>query len=297
MKVLAVVFALVALTSGFKIETKKAKLIRVAKSNQCGPDETDCPNGCCPEANWYCCADSFNCAATAADCPFVVKKAQLVVKLAKTKTNPCGPDDEWTACPAGCCPMANWFCCPDNGFPGCAPTAADCPFVEKKTQLIKMSKTKQCGPDETDCPGGCCPEANWYCCPDAYYCAATAADCPFVEKKTQLEKLAKTKTKSNQCGPDETPCPGGCCPEANWFCCPDATYCAATAADCPFVEKKARLEKLAKTKNNQCGPDETTCPNGCCPEANWFCCPDYMCAKVPEDCAFADKRVSLTVLS
>ena len=81
MKVLAVVFALVALTSGFKIETKKAKLIRVAKSNQCGPDETDCPNGCCPEANWYCCADSFNCAATAADCPFVAKKASLV-KLA-----------------------------------------------------------------------------------------------------------------------------------------------------------------------------------------------------------------------
>ena len=238
MKVLAVVFALVALTSGFKIETKKAKLIRVAKSNQCGPDETDCPNGCCPEANWYCCADSFNCAATAADCPFVVKKAQLVVKLAKTKTNPCGPDE--TNCPDGCCPMPNWVCCTDAPF-GCAATADDC-FVAKKTQLIKMSKTKQCGPDETSCPGGCCPEANW-------------------------------------------------------FCCPDATYCAATADDCPFVEKKARLEKLAKTKNNQGGPDETTCPNGCCPEANWFCCPDYMCAKVPEDCAFADKRVSLTVLS
>merc|ERR1711936_1464278 len=156
MKVLAVVFALVALTSGFKIETKKAKLIRVAKSNQCGPDETNCPAGCCPEANW--------------------------------------------------------FCCPDNFYPGCAPTAADCPFFEKKTQLIKMSKTKQCGPDETDCPGGCCPWANWFCCPDAYYCAATADDCPFVEKKARLEKLAKTK--NNQCGPDETTCPNGCCPEA-----------------------------------------------------------------------------------
>ena len=50
MKVLAVVFALVALTSGFKIETKKAKL--VTKVMQCGPDETTCPSGCCPEPKW-----------------------------------------------------------------------------------------------------------------------------------------------------------------------------------------------------------------------------------------------------
>merc|ERR1711936_416670 len=49
-------------------------------------------------------------------------------------------------------------------------------------------------------------------------------------------------------------------------------YCAATAADCPFVAKKAQLMKMAK--NRQCGPDETSCPAGCCPEANWFCCPD-----------------------
>ena len=123
MKVLAVVFALVALTIGFKIETKMAKLIRVAKSNQCGPDETDCPNGCCPEANWYCC-----------------------------------PDDFW---------------------PGCAPTAAECPFADKRVSLVKLAKTKtdQCGPDETECPVNCCPEVNWYCCPDGW-CAATAADCP-----------------------------------------------------------------------------------------------------------------------
>merc|ERR1711936_960188 len=43
-------------------------------------------------------------------------------------------------------------------------------------------------------------------------------------------------------------------------------YCAATAADCPFVAKKAQLMKMAK--NRQCGPDETSCPAGCCPEAN-----------------------------
>merc|ERR1711899_475790 len=41
-------------------------------------------------------------------------------------------------------------------------------------------------------------------------------------------------------------------------------YCTATAADCPFVAKKAQLMKM--TKNRQCGPDETSCPAGCCPE-------------------------------
>merc|ERR1719209_1147513 len=101
---------------------------------------------------------------------------------------------------------------------------------------MKMAKNRQCGPDETSCPAGCCPEANWFCCPDNMYCAATAADCPFVAKKAQLMKMAKNR----QCGPDETSCPAGCCPEANWFCCPDNMYCAATAADCPFVAKKAQ---------------------------------------------------------
>merc|ERR1712107_641432 len=90
---------------------------------------------------------------------------------------------------------------------------------------------------------------------------------PFVAKKAQLMKMAKNR----QCGPDETSCPAGCCPEANWFCCPDNMYCAATAADCPFVAKKAQLMKMAK--NRQCGPDEISCPAGCCPEANWSAAP------------------------
>merc|ERR1719430_1167794 len=109
---------------------------------------------------------------------------------------------------------------------------------------MKMAKNRQCGPDETSCPAGCCPEANWFCCPDNMYCAATAADCPFVAKKAQLMKMAKNR----QCGPDETSCPAGCCPEANWFCCPDNMYCAATAADCPFVAKKEKLMKMAAKK-------------------------------------------------
>ena len=175
MKTLAVIFALVALSSGFKIETKKAQLITQPKNNQCGDDETTCPNGCCPvppELNWWCCEDY--CAATAADCPFVAKQVRLM-ELAKNKQ--CGPDE--TSCPGGCCPYENWFCCPDAYY--CAATAADCPFVAKTVSLVKLAKSTQCGPDQTDCgPSGCCPEANWFCCPDpgSYSCAATPADCP-----------------------------------------------------------------------------------------------------------------------
>merc|ERR1719341_1352465 len=73
----------------------------------------------------------------------------------------------------------------------CAATAADCPFVAKKTQLTKMAAPKQC--DGTECPAGCCPYVGWYCCPDGMYCAETAADCPFVAKKTQLTKMAAPK--------------------------------------------------------------------------------------------------------
>merc|ERR1712110_437964 len=50
----------------------------------------------------------------------------------------------------------------------------------------KMAAPKQC--DGTPCPGGCCPNVGWYCCPDGMYCAATAADCPFAQH--YLNKLA-----------------------------------------------------------------------------------------------------------
>ena len=65
-----------------------------------------------------------------------------------------------TECPAGCCPEANYFCCPDDMY--CAPTAADCPAVALKEKLIKMAAKKQC--PGTECPAGCCPEANYLCC-------------------------------------------------------------------------------------------------------------------------------------
>merc|ERR1712192_170754 len=165
-----------------------------------------------------------------------------------------------------------------------------CPFVAKKAQLMKLAKSKQCGSGETSCPAGCCPEANWFCCPDNMYCAATAADCPFVAKKAQLMKMAKSK----QCGSGETSCPAGCCPEANWYCCPDNKYCAATAADCPFVAMKEKLVKMAAKKQCQ----GTECPAGCCPEVNWYCCPDNMyCAATAADCPFVAMKEKLVKMA
>merc|ERR1712045_692506 len=44
------------------------------------------------------------------------------------------------------------------------------------------------------------------------------------------------------------PLPWRLCPNVGWYCCPDGMYCAATAADCPFVAKKADLVKMAAPK-------------------------------------------------
>merc|ERR1711974_398364 len=103
--------------------------------------------------------------------------------------------------------MQNWYCCPEWY---CAATAADCAFQDKRTELVRLAAIKQCGPDETSCPSGCCPEPHWFCCgwpEDDIYCAATADDCPFQDKRTELVRVAAIK----QCVGTE--CPGGCCPE------------------------------------------------------------------------------------
>merc|ERR1711970_595603 len=63
----------------------------------------------------------------------------------------------------------------------------------------KLVKSEQC--DGTMCPAGCCPEQNWFCCPDNMYCAATAADCPFVAMKEKLVKMAAKKHVREPCAP------------------------------------------------------------------------------------------------
>merc|ERR1719187_2500642 len=125
--------------------------------------------------------------------------------------------------------------------------------------FIAVASGQFCCEGGTMCPFGCCPEDNWDCCPDNIYCAAIAADCPFVTMKEKLVKMASTAADRpfvtmkeelvkmaarKQC--DGTMCPGGCCPEENWYCCPD-DWCAATAADCPFVSVKEKLVKMAAT--------------------------------------------------
>merc|ERR1711878_250298 len=135
----------------------------------------------------------------------------------------------------------------------CLAAVASAGLLPKKLSVVKTT----CGPDETECPAGCCPEANWFCCPDNRYCAATADDCPAIK----LPSLLPKKVVKTTCGPDETECPAGCCPEANWFCCPDNRYCAATADDCPSIKLPNLLpKKIAKP----CGPPYNGCPKTTC---------------------------------
>jgi len=148
-------------------------------------------------------------------------------------------------------------------------------FIAVANGHRKLVKSEQCC-GGVMCPGGCCPE-NWFCCPDDIYCAATAAACPSVARKEKLVKMAPKK----QC--EGTMCPDGCCPEVDWYCCPDNMYCAATAADCQFVAMKEKLVKMAAKK--QCDGCDISCPSGCCPEVDWFCCADDMnCAPTEADC-------------
>ena len=52
------------------------------------------------------------------------------------------------------------------------------PLDDRKTKFLKtnlkVAKQKCVG---TQCPGGCCPNQNWYCCPDNIHCASTEEYC------------------------------------------------------------------------------------------------------------------------
>ena len=141
--------------------------------------------------------------------------------------------------------------------------------------------------DGTLCPGGCCPEYNWFCCPDMYPgCARTEQECPFLDSVKALIKVASVKFPC-----DGTACEAGCCyQQYDWFCCTDV-LCVPTPADCAVESAGQNLIKMAASGVQRVGSSEakepcegTDCPGGCCPEVDWFCCVEYYCAPTPEDC-------------
>ena len=169
---------------------------------------------------------------------------QPFIKMADTKQ--CLPGD--TDCNNGyCCPAPYIFCCADNM--NCAPTEANCPFVDTKKQFIQMAAKKECSPEEADCNGWCCSGDFPACCFNVpYMCACFEAACPAFDAKTQFTEMAAKKqfikmTSKKQC--EGTTCPAGCCPYENWFCCSDNMNCAITEDNCPFVDVRKQLTKMA----------------------------------------------------
>merc|ERR1719162_1050049 len=199
---------------------------------------------------------------------------------------------EGAECPGGCCPEADFVCCESGYF--CAATQADCPEGPEVVEEIKQD----C--EGTVCPGGCCPEVGWFCCADLLSCAASEEYCKKANIAEKLISMAAPKKVVKQdC--DGTVCPGGCCPNVGWFCCPGDEYCAASEEYCKkinFANKMISMaapKRLSKGTKQDC--DGTVCPGGCCPEAGWFCCPDYTsCAASEEYCKktnFAQKLMSM----
>ena len=146
---------------------------------------------------------------------------------------------------------------------------------------MRLAATKQCCPDETECPGGCCPMPDWYCCPD-YYCAAVPADCAFQEKRIEIGRVHWTNFAKGK-GGFSSPLTYARVQifEAQIFhCCGvfGKTLDYWTFGQLNFFTEPLLVRLAAIKQCNDCGPEETECPAGCCPMPDWYCCPDYYCA-------------------
>ena len=251
-------------------------------------DGPECPGGCCPEPAYICCDNGYFCAATEADCP-PIKKEEVK------------QDCPGTECPGGCCPNAGWFCCPGDEY--CAASEEYCKRVSIAEKLISMAAPKKIVKQDcpgTECPGGCCPNAGWFCCPGDEYCAASEEYCKKTNIAEKLISMAAPKKIVKQDCPG-TECPGGCCPNAGWFCCPGDEYCAASEEYCKKTNfakvliAMAAPVKVQKEIKQDC--PGTECPGGCCPNVGWFCCPgDEYCAASEEYCkktTIAEKMISM----
>ena len=129
MKTLVAFFGLLALANG-----------------QCCMGGTLCPAGCCPEADWFCCENNWQCAPT----------------------------------PADCCSGSYEECYPAENQHQLLKVNGERIFdVSTEAHQILQMDEERCCPGGTDCPAGCCPYGQgWFCCSDNMYCAATEAECP-----------------------------------------------------------------------------------------------------------------------
>merc|ERR1712008_567924 len=125
-------------------------------------------------------------------------------------------------------------------------------IAEKLISMAAPKKIVKQDCEGTVCPGGCCPNAGWFCCPGDKYCAASEEYCKKADfGKILLSMVAPKKVVKKEAKQDceGTVCPGGCCPNAGWFCCPGDEYCAASEEYCkkqnvvaPMLDGSAVLE-------------------------------------------------------
>merc|ERR1719400_113075 len=253
----------------------------------------ECPGGCCPEPAYICCDNGFFCAATEADCP-PIKKEEIKQDCPRTE------------CPGGCCPNVGWDCCP--GDEHCAASEEYCKRVSIAEKLMSMAAPKKIVKQDcpgTECPGGCCPNVGWYSCPGDEYCAASEEYCKKTNIAEKLMSMAAPKKHLQEVKQDcpGTVCPAGCCPNVGWFCCSDNEHCAASEEYCKKTNYAEKLSGMAAqkrslplkvTKQKCLG---TECPGGCCPNQDWYCCPDNIhCASSQEYCRktnFAEKLIGM----
>merc|ERR1711997_16647 len=158
-----------------------------------------------------------------------------------------------TECPAGCCPNVGWYCCPGDEY--CAASEEYCKRVSIAEKLISMAAPKKIVKQDcpgTECPGGCCPNVGWYCCPGDEYCAASEEYCKKTNIAEKLMSMAAPKNYLQEVKQDcpGTVCPAGCCPNVGWFCCSDNEHCAASEEYC---KKTNYAEKLSGMAVGPCG--------------------------------------------
>jgi len=225
---------------------------RLSKETKQDCEGTVCPGGCCPNAGWFCCPGDEYCAASEEYCKKTNYADKLIAMAApKRQLKKVKQDCDGTVCPGGCCPNAGWFCCPGDEY--CAASEEYCKKINFANKMVAMAAPKRLSKNTkqdcegTVCPGGCCPNAGWFCCPGDEYCAASEEYCKKTNIADKLISMAAAKKIVKQdC--EGTVCPGGCCPNAGWFCCPGDEYCAASEEYCKKTNFAQKLISMATPK-------------------------------------------------